>query len=892
MSQAQFTYKKNTKNSDKNRNKIIRASLRPSFDKRAASRFNPDASTNKNNNDTLKTSLFHTLKFQRRLHEGVFIITIAFSAFLLLALETYRATDPSWSYIGSSTKTLNAAGPVGAWAADILLSAFGYVAYIFPLLISYAAWMLWQQRFADADGKTLFLWRTLGFCLLMLASTTLLELHFIGATLPFGAGGVLGNVMHPSAVKVFSDLGANLVLIASLLIGITLFTGLSWIKVARFTGRHLLKGIELIGTFALYVKERWLDAHLTRTESEDTHIDSSERSPAVNATTNIVARPSSTYLKTPRFSEPDEAEDKPVFSTTAKKAIDIVKPQPIKNSARLIKAKQMPLFPGDDEVEGSFPSLLLLDAPEKSTGGSYTEEELEDKSRLVETKLKDFGVDARVVAVHPGPVVTRFELDLAAGTKVSRITGLAKDLARSLSVISVRVVEVIPGKSVIGLELPNSKREIVRLREILAAQQYESTRANLALALGKDISGQPIVVDLARMPHLLVAGTTGAGKSVCLNALLLSLLYKYTPAELRLIMIDPKMLELSVYEGIPHLLVPVVTNMKEAANALRWCVGEMERRYKLMMSLGVRNIAGCNHKIKEARSKGKPILDPLWQPDPDANPHFNARAREDEDGNYDEAIPAGPPELEELPYIVVIADEYADMIMVVGKRVEELIARIAQKARAAGIHLVLATQRPSVDVITGLIKANIPSRIAFQVSSKIDSRTILDQSGAEQLLGHGDMLYLPPGSGIPVRVHGAFVADEEVHRVVQDWQRRGKPDYVDAILEGGSSGAFSGVGGGGNGGNGGGGISGSFGGGYDDAGSGMDGDSEQDELYDQAVQFITQSRRASVSSVQRRFKIGYNRAARIVDAMEAAGVVGPMESNGNRAVLAPAPPQR
>lgn len=472
-------------------------------------------------------------------------------------------------------------------------------------------------------------------------------------------------------------------------------------------------------------------------------------------------------------------------------------------------------------------------------------------SRNVELRLHDFGIEAQVVAVHPGPVVTRLELQLAAGTKVSRITSLAKDLARSLSVISVRIVEIIPGKSVIGLELPNINREVVRLREILSSQQYEHTHSPLALALGKDIAGYPVIVDLAKMPHLLVAGTTGSGKSVCLNALLLSLLYKYTPTEVKLILIDPKMLELSVYADIPHLLAPVVTDMKEAINAFRWCVAEMERRYKLMMTLGVRNISGYNNKIREAKNKGAPLLDPLWH---------------DHDGDKSE-------ELQELPYIVVLADEYADMMMVVGKKVEELIARIAQKARAAGIHLILATQRPSVDVVTGLIKANIPTRIAFQVSSKIDSRTILDQAGAEQLLGFGDMLYLPPGSGIPVRIHGAFVMDEEVHRVVKDLRSHGQPEYLEEILDG-SVGPIVGI----------------------DNENSLEfstgaSDAEQDPLYDQAVKIVVESRRASVSNVQRRLKIGYNRAARIVEAMEAAGIVGPMETNGNREVLAPSPIQ-
>lgn len=797
--------------------------------------------------DLVKLGVFHTTKFQRRLQEGLFIVTLAISAFLLLALVTYHATDPSWSCTGSTTQVANAAGYVGSWSADILLCAFGYVAYIFPLLLIYAAWMSWRQRFSDTEGKNLFLWRTFGFVLILLAGSGLFDLHFVGAALPFGAGGVLGNMLHLSVVGILNSGGADLVFIAFLLTGITVFTGLSWLKVLGLLGQGLDSGLALLGAAVLGLIKHWRERRQNRYQEENVEddYDIPVTSKVALATAKVAA--TQKFLDAPAFGNTTKSE--------TKKPITIVKPPLIKTSLKAEKEKQMSLL-SEEDVEGTLPALSLLDMQDNKGGDNYTEEQLAEMSRNVELKLKDFGIDAQVVAVHPGPVVTRFELQLAAGTKASRITSLARDLARSLSVISVRVVEIIPGKSVIGLELPNNKREIVRLREVLASQQYEQTKTSLALALGKDISGLPIVVDLARMPHLLVAGTTGSGKSVCLNALLLSLLYKYTPQEMRLILIDPKMLELSVYEGIPHLLAPVVTNMKEAANSLRWCVGEMEKRYKLMMSLGVRNIAGFNHKIKEARSKGKPLLDPLWQE------NNNVSMDESEENS-------GPPELTELPYIVVFADEYADMIMVVGKRVEELIARIAQKARAAGIHLILATQRPSVDVITGLIKANIPSRIAFQVSSKIDSRTILDQSGAEQLLGHGDMLYLAPGSGIPVRIHGAFVADEEVHRVVHDWQKRGRPEYIHEILEGGSSGDISGLDG--------------------EVGGIGNADSEQDVLYDQAVRFVTETRKVSVSSVQRRFKIGYNRAARIVEAMEAAGVVGPMEGNGVRDVLAPPP---
>jgi S-DNA-T family DNA segregation ATPase FtsK/SpoIIIE len=518
----------------------------------------------------------------------------------------------------------------------------------------------------------------------------------------------------------------------------------------------------------------------------------------------------------------------------------------IEPSERVEREKQVPLFKGDGDA---LPPLALLDGPPPSQGG-YTAETLEAMSRQVELKLRDFGIEVEVDAVHPGPVITRFELSLAAGTKVSRITNLAKDLARALSVISVRIVEVIPGKPVIGLEIPNEHRETVVLSEILNSKTFDKAGGPLTLALGKDISGNPFVAELSKMPHLLVAGTTGSGKSVALNALILSLLYKQSPEHVRLIMIDPKMLELSVYDGIGHLLAPVVTDMKEAGNALRWCVAEMERRYRLMASLGVRNIAGYNRKVKEAAAKGQPLPDPL----------FNQAEYPDEE----------PPDLESLPYVVVVVDEFADLMMVVGKKVEELIARLAQKARAAGIHLILATQRPSVDVITGLIKANIPSRIAFQVSSRVDSRTILDQQGAEQLLGQGDMLYLPPGSGIPHRVHGAFVADDEVHKVVRHLRTLGEPVYVDSITDG--SVEVPGLPG--------------------EGGAGGNGaDAESDPLYDEAVAIVAESRRASVSGIQRRLKVGYNRAARMVEAMEQAGVVGPLEANGQREVLVPPPPK-
>lgn len=754
-------------------------------------------------------------KFIRMLREGILIVTIGIAIFLFLALASYHATDPGWSRTGVSVTVANIGGYVGAWFADVLLCAFGYIAYIFPFMLIYAAWLpILQQSVRDEAGQTLFMLRSFGFFVVLITGSSLASTYLSSGGLPFGSGGICGDLFQSGMVNIFNPIGANLILFALFLAGITLFSGLSWLRVIDAIGRGALNLADFIGDQVLQI---------TRVESSKPKVTKYE--PKIDTS----------------IDEPQEEQEE--IEPQIKKPVILSAPS-IKPSIRAERERQITLF--DPSLAGSLPPLSLLDQPEKTAGTSYTTNELEEMSRNVELRLHDFGIEAQVVAVHPGPVVTRFELQLAAGTKASRITSLAKDLARSLSVISVRVVEIIPGKSVIGLELPNANREVVRLREILSSQAYEHSRAPLVLALGKDIAGHPVIVDLAKMPHLLVAGTTGSGKSVCLNALLLSFLYKYTPKDLRMILIDPKMLELSVYADIPHLLTPVVTDMKEAANALRWCVAEMERRYRLMVTLGVRNISGYNHRIQEAKNKGAPLLDPLWQ---------------------DDGLNNGPEELQELPYIVVIADEYADMIMVVGKKVEELIARIAQKARAAGIHLILATQRPSVDVITGLIKANIPSRIAFQVSSKIDSRTILDQSGAEQLLGFGDMLYLAPGTGIPVRIHGSFVVDEEVHRVVKDIKRRGQPEYLDEILDG-SAGPVAGI---------------------DPENSAEFADAEQDPLYDQAVRIVTESRRASISNVQRRLKIGYNRAARIVEAMEAAGIVGPMETNGNRDVIAPPP---
>ena len=644
--------------------------------------------------------------------------------------------------------------------------------------------------------------RASGFLLTLTAGSGLATLHFAARGLPLAAGGALGDVVGRGLAGLFSPLGATLFLLALFLVGVTLFTGLSWFAVMDAVGLFTIEALSWVAGLPRRLREA-LRARKARQERE-----------------TVVAR---AKAKTTRRAPP---RIEPVAG-------------PVQPSVRVEMERQVPLF--EPSGEGGLPPLSLLDpAPVSQT--PIGKAALEAMSRQVEVKLLDFGIEVQVVAVHPGPVVTRFELQPSPGLKVSRISALAKDLARSLSVVSVRIVEVIPGKSVIGLEIPNEHRELVVLSEILKSKEYDELSSAVALSLGKDIGGRPVVVDLARMPHLLVAGTTGSGKSVAINAMVLSLLYKSSPAEVRLILVDPKMLELSVYEGIPHLLAPVVTDMKEAANALRWCVAEMDRRYRVMSALGVRNLGGYNRKVKEASSRGSPLRDPLFK------------------GGEGEEVAL----LTTLPLVVVVIDELADMMMVVGKKVEDLICRLAQKARASGIHLILATQRPSVDVITGLIKANIPTRIAFQVSSKVDSRTILDQMGAEHLLGHGDMLYLPPGSGAPIRVHGAFVSDNEVHRVVEHLRAHGKPDYVHEILQAAEE--------------------------QENGEGGEAAGGEKDPLYDQAVVIVMESRRASISGVQRRLKIGYNRAARMIEEMERAGLVGPLQSNGSREVLVPSAP--
>ena len=766
--------------------------------------------------ETAKTDNF----LAPRLREGAFIGVSAICLYLLLALMTYNPRDPGWSATGSSAKITNLGGPTGAWLADVFFSLVGYAAYLFPLLLAYRALIILLERHEDKHFDWLtFGIRALGLVLVMIAGTALAAMNDTGQSgLPQGAGGILGQAIGNAFTVAFSAVGSRLILLAVFLFGMTFFTDLSWLRLMERLGG---------GCLAVVNRSRnWVQRIL------DDFRDRREREKVVEARKLVIEE----HVEKEKKRKPPK--------------IKPLKPK-VEKSDREEKEKQQPLF--DAPVVGELPHLDLLDPHVKDPQAGYSKEALEALSRLLELKLADFGITAEVTAVYPGPVITRFEIQPAAGVKVSRISNLAKDLARSLAVISVRVVEVIPGKSVVGIEIPNEDREIVNFRDVLASKAFDQSKSPLTLALGHDISGQPVVADLAKMPHLLVAGTTGSGKSVGVNAMLLSLLYKSSPADVRLILVDPKMLELSVYDGIPHLLTPVITDMKDAANGLRWCVAEMERRYKLMAALGVRNLAGYNRKVLDAEKSGNPIPDPLWTPDP-------IFAETDEEQTA--------PHLEKLPSVVVVIDEFADMMMIVGKKVEELIARIAQKARAAGIHLILATQRPSVDVITGLIKANVPTRIAFQVSSKVDSRTILDQGGAEQLLGHGDMLYLPPGSGVPNRVHGAFCSDDEVHRVVSDWKKRGQPAYIDGLLDEGSSTPVTA--------------------GELQANSGEE-DEESDALYDEAVHYVTKSRRASISSVQRKLRIGYNRAARLIEAMEAAGVVSEMGSNGQREVLAPPP---
>ncbi len=741
-------------------------------------------------------------KIAALLRESKWFALVAVALYLALILITFNKVDPGWSHSTTGAGIANSGGRVGAWLADVLLYLFGLSAWWWVVLLLYA--VVWGYRRLDGSSisdRRPFVVALAGFCVLIASSSALeaLRLYSLKAALPLAPGGMFGAVAAMVLEKTIGFTGGTLFLLTSFGIGLSLFSGVSW-----------LNAIEGIGTGLEWAYVAVRSAWLRRQDRKAGEIAKVERDAVVDV-----------ELKKFEQHEPIRI-GAPVVE--------------IKRSARVQKEKQKPLF--QELPDTPLPPIGLLDEPSADIE-TVSAETLEFTSRLIEKKLRDFGVEVRVLAAYPGPVITRYEIEPAIGVKGSQIVNLVKDLARALSVVSIRVVETIPGKSCMGLELPNPHRQIVRLSEILGSEVYQNLASPLTLALGKDIGGNPIVADLARMPHLLVAGTTGSGKSVAINAMILSLLYKAEARDVRLIMVDPKMLELSIYQDIPHLLAPVVVDMKQAAHALSWCVGEMERRYKLMSWVGVRNLSGYNAKIADADKTGNPIHDPTTL----------------DTGN--------PVSLTKLPHIVVVIDELADMMMVVGKKVEELIARLAQKARAAGIHLILATQRPSVDVITGLIKANIPTRIAFQVSSKIDSRTILDQQGAEALLGQGDMLYLPPGTGLPQRIHGAYVADDEVHKVVDYLKSLGQPDYVIGLLDtpeelAGESGAAEG------------------------------GNAESDPLYDQAVELVLKTRRASISLVQRHLRIGYNRAARLIEAMEQAGLVSSMESNGNREVLAPA----
>jgi len=730
---------------------------------------------------------------------------------VVLALVTHDPGDAAFSTSGNGPAPHNKAGQLGAWVSDLLLFLFGYSAWWLPV-VGARWWMAWLAQWLRADPASAqenaawprAVWAG-GVVLLMAASCALewTRLYRYDGLLPGGqAGGVLGAVLGPLSTKWLGFAGSGVAWIAALVLGASMALRFSWIAIADRIG----SGFDALRERRQEALERAEDIRIGRQAQIDRDRVLADEQLVIEDHVPIVI-------------------EKPVAE--------------VPKSERVAKERQHPLF--KELSDAKLPLVDLLDAAPGRLE-TVTPDSLEMTSRLIEKKLKDFGVDVRVVAASPGPVITRYEVAPAVGVKGPQVVNLAKDLARSLSLVSIRVVETIPGKNFMALELPNAKRQTIRLSEILGSAVYNDAHSQLTLGLGKDIVGNPVVADLAKMPHLLVAGTTGAGKSVGINAMILSLLYKAEARDVRLIMIDPKMLEMSVYEGIPHLLCPVVTDMKQAANALTWCVGEMERRYKVMSKLGVRNLAGYNRKLHEAAERGEPLTNPF------------------------SLTPEAPEPLERLPYVVVVIDELADLMMIVGKKLEELIARLAQKARAAGIHLVLATQRPSVDVITGLIKANIPTRIAFQVSSKIDSRTILDQMGAEALLGQGDMLYLPPGSGLPVRVHGAFVSDEEVHRVVDYLRQQGEPNYIEGILEGGTleGDAMAAIEGGNGNGNG-----------------------EADPMYDQAVQIVLQNRRASISLVQRHLRIGYNRAARLLEQMERAGLVSPMASNGNRDILVP-----
>ncbi len=744
-------------------------------------------------------------KIAALLQEARWLALAALAIYVGLILAGFDKADPGWSHAVDMGRIINPGGRFGAWLADLLLYLFGLSAWWTVLfLFSVVAWGHRRGHALPGDRRPLLI-ALAGFLILLASSSGIEALRFysLKASLPLAPGGMLGHEVGRLAANYLGYIGGTLILLVLFAAGFSLFTGTSWLRLAEIFGTLL--ETSYFGAIRLW--QTWQDRRIGRAVAEQRE-----------AVVEVVRK---------------KIEEHPLKIEPV--ALEI--PRAAKAEARIEKERQAPLF--FDSPGGALPPLHLLDEAAHGSDDLPGTEILEYTSRLIERKLADFGVEVKVLSAYPGPVVTRYEIDPAVGVKGSQIVNLAKDLARALALVSIRVVETVPGKACMALELPNARRQTVRLSEIIGSKAYHDLHAPLAIALGKDISGQPVVVDLARMPHLLVAGTTGSGKSVGINAMILSLIYKSEPKDVRLIMVDPKMLELSVYEGIPHLLAPVVTDMSKAANALHWCVGEMERRYKLLSALGVRNLSGYNGKIHEAEKAGAHVANPF------------------------SLTPEAPEPLDALPYIVVVIDELADLMMVVGKKVEELIARLAQKARASGIHLILATQRPSVDVITGLIKANIPTRISFQVSSKIDSRTILDQMGAEALLGQGDMLFLAPGTGLPVRVHGAFVSDNEVHRVVEHLKKVARPEYVDGILDAPA--------------------------GESDAAQGeiMGGNAEEDQMYDQAVELVLKTRRPSISLVQRHLRIGYNRAARLIEQMERAGLVSAMNGAGSREVLVP-----
>lgn len=822
-----------------------------------------------------------------RLKEVLLFVFAALAIFFLVTLFTYSPADPGWSGV-SSGHIMNAAGRVGAFCAFSLFALLGGFAYLFPILMLYGIAMMYIDRNEKHHhGNLIVAMRVIGGIILFLSGSALsnILMKHLAEALPYGAGGMLGAWGVHVLVPLFNETGSVFVLIVLFLVGLTLFAGVSWLKFVAWAVEKIFRLFAGVGRTAAKKLEAWREkrAELAPLKAQQRAEKQAQKEALKEAKAQekqkktaaaalfaeqqaqvaLSSNPSPASGRGEQFqpkigasadevTPPFEPDNVPAMPA-AKKGLAMVEAESVDSvvpdmntttikSSEPVASKAAVTAPTSEFSSSDIPSLDLLVKP-KPQEGTVSKEQLEQTAALVEQRLADFGVKAEVVGACPGPIVTRFELQLAPGTKASKLTGISSDLARSMAAHSVRIVEVIPGKPYVGLEVPNSSREMVYLKEVLDNDKFLKADSPLTMGLGKDISGQPSIVNLAKMPHLLVAGTTGSGKSVGVNAMILSMLFKATPEDLRMIMIDPKMLELSIYEGIPHLLTPVVTDMKEAASALRWCVREMDRRYKLMAAMGVRNIAGMNDKVRGAREAGQPLKDPLWVKE---NPSSD---------------PSDAPDLATLPYIVVIVDEFADMMMVVGKKVEELIARLAQKARASGIHLILATQRPSVDVITGLIKANIPSRMSFQVSSKIDSRTILDQMGAEQLLGYGDMLYLPAGTSVPVRVHGAFVADEEVHAVASAWKEKGEPAYIESILktdadeEGGD-------------------------------GKGAEGGGDKDALFDEAVAIVLETQRASISSVQRKLRIGYNRAARLLEDMEAAGIVSEVQPNGMREILA------